>query len=227
MANAGSPASCLPPPRNGGAPRSGGRRRTRTRKGQTDAPGEGYPGRWAPRGLELRVPPVPPRFRAGPGRESPSPLPGRAGGAALVSSSPCVSPLRASPGQRGWGMGTWRDKVPGGRGRGGRARVSDHESRVPAGGLAGGIEICITFPTEYVKTQLQLDERSHPPRYRGIGEQGAATGPPGGGPRGRLESLTAPSPRGLRAANCAQPWRPGPVPRPQLPALRLHPQGGG
>lgn len=37
------------------------------------------------------------------------------------------------------------------------------------GGLAGGIEICITFPTEYVKTQLQLDERANPPRYRGIG----------------------------------------------------------
>ncbi|KAJ8266283.1 hypothetical protein GJAV_G00128650 [Gymnothorax javanicus] len=39
-----------------------------------------------------------------------------------------------------------------------------------AGGLAGGIEICITFPTEYVKTQLQLDERANPPRYRGIGD---------------------------------------------------------
>lgn len=38
-----------------------------------------------------------------------------------------------------------------------------------AGGIAGGIEICITFPTEYVKTQLQLDERANPPRYRGIG----------------------------------------------------------
>lgn len=37
------------------------------------------------------------------------------------------------------------------------------------GGIAGGIEICITFPTEYVKTQLQLDERANPPRYRGIG----------------------------------------------------------
>lgn len=47
---------------------------------------------------------------------------------------------------------------------------------IPAGGLAGGIEICITFPTEYVKTQLQLDERSHPPRYRGIGKEGADTG---------------------------------------------------
>ncbi|KAL1780735.1 tricarboxylate transport protein, mitochondrial [Sigmodon hispidus] len=34
--------------------------------------------------------------------------------------------------------------------------------------LAGGIEICITFPTEYVKTQLQPDERASPPRYRGI-----------------------------------------------------------
>uniref|UniRef100_A0A8C9WFM4 Solute carrier family 25 member 1a n=1 Tax=Scleropages formosus TaxID=113540 RepID=A0A8C9WFM4_SCLFO len=38
------------------------------------------------------------------------------------------------------------------------------------GGIAGGIEICITFPTEYVKTQLQLDERANPPRYRGIGD---------------------------------------------------------
>ncbi|KAK4812920.1 hypothetical protein QYF61_001035 [Mycteria americana] len=39
------------------------------------------------------------------------------------------------------------------------------------GGLAGGIEICITFPTEYVKTQLQLDEKANPPRYKGIGER--------------------------------------------------------
>ncbi|XP_053209740.1 putative tricarboxylate transport protein, mitochondrial [Panonychus citri] len=37
-----------------------------------------------------------------------------------------------------------------------------------AGGITGGIEICITFPTEYVKTQLQLDERSAKPRYNGI-----------------------------------------------------------
>ncbi|XP_071502020.1 tricarboxylate transport protein, mitochondrial-like [Diadema antillarum] len=36
-----------------------------------------------------------------------------------------------------------------------------------AGGIAGGIEICITFPTEYVKTQLQLDERAAKPLYRG------------------------------------------------------------
>lgn len=37
-----------------------------------------------------------------------------------------------------------------------------------SGGITGGIEICITFPTEYVKTQLQLDERSSKPRYTGI-----------------------------------------------------------
>ena len=37
------------------------------------------------------------------------------------------------------------------------------------GGITGGIEICITFPTEYVKTQLQLDERTGTTkRYKGI-----------------------------------------------------------
>ncbi|KAI1721315.1 mitochondrial carrier protein [Ditylenchus destructor] len=35
------------------------------------------------------------------------------------------------------------------------------------GGLTGAIEICITFPTEYVKTQLQLDERSATPKFKG------------------------------------------------------------
>lgn len=35
------------------------------------------------------------------------------------------------------------------------------------GGITGGIEICITYPTEYVKTQLQLDERSAHPIYKG------------------------------------------------------------
>lgn len=33
--------------------------------------------------------------------------------------------------------------------------------------MSGGIEICITFPTEYVKTQLQLDGRAAQPRYNG------------------------------------------------------------
>ncbi|VDI67287.1 tricarboxylate transport protein B, mitochondrial-like [Mytilus galloprovincialis] len=37
-----------------------------------------------------------------------------------------------------------------------------------AGGVTGGLEICITFPTEYVKTQLQLDERAGvAKRYKG------------------------------------------------------------
>lgn len=37
------------------------------------------------------------------------------------------------------------------------------------GGITGGIEICITFPTEYVKTQLQLDEKSGgAKKYNGI-----------------------------------------------------------
>lgn len=30
-----------------------------------------------------------------------------------------------------------------------------------AGGITGGIEICITYPTEFVKTQLQLDEKGN------------------------------------------------------------------
>ncbi|KAA8586938.1 hypothetical protein FQN60_000774, partial [Etheostoma spectabile] len=50
---------------------------------------------------------------------------------------------------------------------GGR-KITHPGKAILAGGIAGGIEICITFPTEYVKTQLQLDERANPPRYRGI-----------------------------------------------------------
>lgn len=41
---------------------------------------------------------------------------------------------------------------------------------IVAGGITGGIEICITYPTEYVKTQLQLDQRSATPRFKGIGD---------------------------------------------------------
>jgi len=36
-----------------------------------------------------------------------------------------------------------------------------------AGGIAGGIEIMITYPTEFVKTQLQLDERATVRKYSG------------------------------------------------------------
>lgn len=39
-----------------------------------------------------------------------------------------------------------------------------------AGGITGGIEICITFPTEYVKTQLQLDEKGGQKQYSGIAD---------------------------------------------------------
>merc|ERR1739838_497331 len=37
---------------------------------------------------------------------------------------------------------------------------------IVVGGITGGIEICITYPTEYVKTQLQLDEKVG--KYKGI-----------------------------------------------------------
>ncbi|KAJ8261462.1 hypothetical protein COCON_G00171850 [Conger conger] len=51
-----------------------------------------------------------------------------------------------------------------------KAKLTHPGKAILAGGIAGGIEICITFPTEYVKTQLQLDEKANPPRYRGIGD---------------------------------------------------------
>ncbi|PWA26573.1 hypothetical protein CCH79_00001237 [Gambusia affinis] len=50
----------------------------------------------------------------------------------------------------------------------GKAKLTHPGKAILAGGIAGGIEICITFPTEYVKTQLQLDEKANPPKYRGI-----------------------------------------------------------
>jgi len=37
-----------------------------------------------------------------------------------------------------------------------------------AGSIAGGVEICATYPTEYIKTQLQLSERTNNPPYTGI-----------------------------------------------------------
>eukprot|EP00095_Tigriopus_kingsejongensis_P002340 snap_masked-scaffold868_size86715-processed-gene-0.0 protein:Tk02340 transcript:snap_masked-scaffold868_size86715-processed-gene-0.0-mRNA-1 annotation:"tricarboxylate transport mitochondrial precursor" len=37
---------------------------------------------------------------------------------------------------------------------------------IVVGGITGGIEICITYPTEYIKTQLQLDEKVG--KYKGI-----------------------------------------------------------
>ncbi|XP_067619941.1 tricarboxylate transport protein, mitochondrial-like [Eurosta solidaginis] len=37
-----------------------------------------------------------------------------------------------------------------------------------AGGMAGGTEVLITFPTEYIKTQLQLDEKGAKKKYQGV-----------------------------------------------------------
>ncbi|XP_068422463.1 tricarboxylate transport protein B, mitochondrial isoform X2 [Clinocottus analis] len=51
-----------------------------------------------------------------------------------------------------------------------KTKLTHPGKAILAGGIAGGIEICITFPTEYVKTQLQLDEKANPPKYRGIGD---------------------------------------------------------
>lgn len=36
---------------------------------------------------------------------------------------------------------------------------------IVAGGITGGIEICLTYPTEYVKTQLQLDDKGKNQNY--------------------------------------------------------------
>jgi len=37
-----------------------------------------------------------------------------------------------------------------------------------SGGISGGLEICISYPTEYIKTLLQLDEKTGTKRYTGI-----------------------------------------------------------
>ncbi|XP_035463381.1 tricarboxylate transport protein B, mitochondrial [Scophthalmus maximus] len=50
----------------------------------------------------------------------------------------------------------------------GRAKPTHPGKAVVAGGVAGGIEICVTYPTEYVKTQLQLAEKANPPKFRGV-----------------------------------------------------------
>lgn len=45
--------------------------------------------------------------------------------------------------------------------------LSPSFSLFPIGGISGGLEIMMTFPTEYVKTQLQLDEKAAVPKYKG------------------------------------------------------------
>lgn len=51
---------------------------------------------------------------------------------------------------------------------GGKRKSKHAWKNILAGGVAGGIEICITYPTEFVKTQLQLDEKAKPPKYSGM-----------------------------------------------------------
>lgn len=50
----------------------------------------------------------------------------------------------------------------------GAARKKHPGKAIMAGGLAGGLEVCCTFPTEYVKTQLQLDAHATVPKYTGV-----------------------------------------------------------
>lgn len=61
-------------------------------------------------------------------------------------------PIKRSPFEnRPWMLQNGAAAGAGGGGKGMKGII--------AGGITGGIEICITFPTEYVKTQLQLDEK--------------------------------------------------------------------
>lgn len=48
------------------------------------------------------------------------------------------------------------------------SQLQEYKIKIILGGITGGIEICITFPTEYVKTQLQLDEKGDRKKYSGI-----------------------------------------------------------
>jgi len=43
----------------------------------------------------------------------------------------------------------------------GSAQKKNPYKSILAGGIAGGIEICITYPTEYVKTQMQLYDQKY------------------------------------------------------------------
>ncbi|XP_051777085.1 LOW QUALITY PROTEIN: tricarboxylate transport protein B, mitochondrial [Erpetoichthys calabaricus] len=52
----------------------------------------------------------------------------------------------------------------------GKAKLTHPGKAILAGKFCGSGDICITFPTEYVKTQLQLDEKANPPRYKGIAD---------------------------------------------------------
>ncbi|TRY62063.1 hypothetical protein TCAL_05721 [Tigriopus californicus] len=77
-------------------------------------------------------------------------------------------PARASRFQSPFPRRPWEDQRHGSpymaAGAGGATNSS--LKGIIVGGITGGIEICITYPTEYVKTQLQLDEKVG--KYKGI-----------------------------------------------------------
>lgn len=84
----------------------------------------------------------------------------------LMSSIVGGGSSRRQPFQNPFGRRPWMEQsgaaAPAGGGTGLKGIV--------AGGITGGIEICITFPTEYVKTQLQLDEKGATKQYNGIAD---------------------------------------------------------
>merc|ERR1712055_1038472 len=86
----------------------------------------------------------------------------------ISGNSPFVSPFgnnrpRVIPRQN-----SSKQSIPAAAAAGGGASGGSNKfaKGVIAGGITGGIEICITYPTEYIKTQLQLDEKVG--KYKGI-----------------------------------------------------------
>ena len=66
---------------------------------------------------------------------------------------------RPSKYRRWEGGGIGREAVVGGRTMFNIVGAATYKYNHGSGGFAGGLEILCTFPTEYVKTQLQLDSR--------------------------------------------------------------------
>ncbi|XP_061417918.1 tricarboxylate transport protein, mitochondrial-like isoform X1 [Lethenteron reissneri] len=81
-----------------------------------------------------------------------------------------MKPLTTGRGVLPGALSPGRSRVFAAAAAAGGQKLTHPGKAILAGGIAGGIEICITFPTEYVKTQLQLDEKANPPRYKGIGD---------------------------------------------------------
>lgn len=73
---------------------------------------------------------------------------------------PCIKAFVNPFGQRPWMTREGAAAAPSGGSKGLKGIV--------AGGITGGLEILITYPTEYVKTHLQLDEKGVDKKYTGI-----------------------------------------------------------